>query len=120
MDKVPNQELPKYYSMADVFVLPTLYDPCPKVILEAMACETPIIASKVSGIPELIKNGREGILIPSKNSNLLADKIIDLLSNQDDATLMGKNARSRVENDFTWNLCAKKILQLYHNELEGA
>jgi len=120
MDKIPNQELPKYYSMADVFVLPTLYDPCPKVILEAMACETPIIASKVSGIPELIKDGHEGILIPSKNSNLLADKIIDLLSNQDNAQVMGKNARSRVENEFTWNLCAQKILQLYDNELEGA
>lgn len=120
MDKIPNQELPKYYSMADVFVLPTLYDPCPKVILEAMACATPIIASKVSGIPELIKDGHEGILIPSKNSNLLADKIIDILENQDNAKLMGKNARSRVENDFTWNLCAKKILQLYNNELEGA
>jgi glycosyltransferase involved in cell wall biosynthesis len=119
MDKIPNQELPKYYSMADVFVLPTLYDPCPKVILEAMACETPIIASKVSGIPELIKDGHEGILIPSKNSNLLADKIIDLLENQDNAKVMGKNARSRVENDFTWNLCAQKILQLYDNEIEG-
>jgi glycosyltransferase involved in cell wall biosynthesis len=120
MDKIPNQELPKYYSMADVFVLPTLYDPCPKVILEAMACETPIIASNVSGIPELIKNGHEGILIPSKNSNLLADKIIELLENQDDAKLMGENAWTRVDSDFTWNICAKKILQLYDDELEGA
>jgi glycosyltransferase involved in cell wall biosynthesis len=116
MDKIPNQELSKYYSMADVFVLPTFYDPCPKVILEAMACETPIIASKVSGIPELIKNGHEGYLIPSKNSNLLADKIIDLLSNQDNAKLMGKNARKRVEKDFTWRLCAQKILKLYIDE----
>ncbi len=119
MDKIPNQELPKYYSMADVFVLPTLYDPCPKVILEAMACETPIIASKVSGIPELIKDGHEGVLIPSKNSDLLADKIIDLLSNQDNAKLMGKNARKRVEKDFTWRLCAQKLLQLYINERGG-
>ncbi|MFX1519415.1 MAG: glycosyltransferase family 4 protein [Promethearchaeota archaeon] len=119
VDKIPNQELPKYYSMADVFVLPTLYDPCPKVILEAMACETPIIASKVSGIPELIEDGHEGILIPSKNSSLLADKIIDLLSDQDNAKLMGKNARTRVEKEFTWRLCAQKILQLYINERGG-
>jgi len=120
MDKIPNQELPKYYSMADAFVLPTLYDPCPKVILEAMACETPIIASKVSGIPELIEDGHEGILIPSKNSDLLADKIIDLLSNQSEAERMGKNARARVERDFTWHICARKILQLYTDELEVA
>ncbi len=118
MDKIPNQELPKYYSMADVFVLPTLYDPCPKVILEAMACETPIIASRVSGIPELIKDGREGMLIPSKNSNLIADKIIDLLSNQEKAEQMGKKARLRVKKEFTWHICAQKLLQLYTNEIE--
>ncbi len=67
-----------FFPAMDVFVLPSLWEGFPSVILEAMAAKIPVIASKVDGIPEIIKDGRNGFLVPAGNAEALAGKIAEL------------------------------------------
>jgi len=87
----------KYLKAFDVFVLPSLKEGFPWIILEAMAAEIPIIATNVGAIPEIIENGKEGILIEPKNSQILAEKFFWFLNNQGRAKKMGIKAREKVK-----------------------
>ncbi|MFX0137823.1 MAG: glycosyltransferase family 4 protein, partial [Candidatus Hodarchaeota archaeon] len=106
-------DMPGLYSIASVFAAPTLYENFPIRILENMSCKNPVIATNIVGIPEIIKNGFNGILIPPFNSNALAKNIIKLL---DDKTLfqrIASNARKTVEEKFTLKIFAEKTLSIY-------
>lgn len=104
----------KWYSVADLFVLPSLSEGRPTVIYEAMSCEVPIIATDVGGVSEQIKNDYNGLVIESKNSKLLADKINYLLENDDLRKYMGKNGRKRIiEEGWTWKNHAKNVIHIY-------
>ena len=72
----------KYLKAFDIFVLPSLKEGFPWIILEAMAAEIPIIATKVGALPEIIENNKQGVLVQPKNSEELAEKIIELIQNQ--------------------------------------
>jgi len=87
----------KYLKAFDIFVLPSLKEGFPWIILEAMAAEIPIIATNVGAIPEIIENGKEGILIEPKNSQILAEKFFWFLNNQGRAKKMGIKAREKVK-----------------------
>jgi glycosyltransferase involved in cell wall biosynthesis len=110
--KIPNKELPKYYSDADCFVLPTISEGLPKVVLEAMACECPVITTNVSGNPEVVNN-KTGYLIEAKNANQLKETIKEIQDNKSEARKRAKNAKKIVENNFTWKEAAKKYALLY-------
>ncbi len=71
----PHQEIPYWLSAADVFCLPSLNEGCPNVILEALACETPIVATKVGAIPEMILSEEQGMLVEPANAQALAETI---------------------------------------------
>jgi len=110
---VPHKEIPKYYAYADVFVCPSVWqEPFPLVILEAMACGIPIIASDRGGIPEAI--GNAGLLINPEDTEQLADAIIQVLESPTLADNLGRKARKRVEELFTW----RKIAQDFQSVLE--
>jgi glycosyltransferase involved in cell wall biosynthesis len=81
LGEIPHHLLPAYYSLADVFAFPSLYEAQGKVILEAMACKVPVVTTKVGGIPEMVNNGVNGLLVPPKNSIELSQAIINLLQN---------------------------------------
>ena len=76
--RVPNA--PRYLKAFDIFVLPSVKEGFPWVLLEAMAAEVPIISTKVGAVPEMIEDGKEGVLVPPKDSAALAKKISQLLS----------------------------------------
>ena len=76
------EEIPKYMVAADVFVLPSISEGLPVVILEAMACGVPVIASRISGIPDVLVNEYNGLLIEPKCVQDLANAIISVLSNE--------------------------------------
>ena len=105
---------PLYYKAADVFVLPSMMSTeCyPLTILEAMACGVPIVASKIGGIPDAVKNGESGLLVPPKDSDALADAIIYSLENEDVREKMGKNGRERVKN-YSWGRIAEMTERVY-------
>ncbi|MFH1670499.1 MAG: glycosyltransferase [Patescibacteria group bacterium] len=96
-------------ALSEICVCPSFIEACPLVILEAMALGRPIIASDTYGIPEIIEDGVNGLLIPPGHAGLLADRIRILLSDPEHAHALGQNARSRIEERFTHS----KTLQNY-------
>lgn len=117
LGRVPPERLYSLYHEADVYVQPSLYEPFGITILEAMSMGKPIVATRVGGIPELITNGVEGLLVESGNSLELARAIINVFSDSSRRKCFGRNARKRVEREFTWETIAKKTLELYKNLL---
>ena len=119
MGNLPPEELSDWFVVADIFILPSLAEGRPTVIYEAMASECPIIATNVGGIPEQVKNGYNGFLIESQNPDMLAEKIIYFLENENEMIKMGKNSRKRiVEEGWTWEGYAKKIVDVYKGILK--
>ena len=78
---VPHDELPKYYNIADLYVLPSIREEWSNTIMEAMACKTPVVATAVGGNPYLIIDGKSGFLVPTKDPLSLAKKIKFALEN---------------------------------------
>ncbi|MFW5895196.1 MAG: glycosyltransferase [archaeon] len=115
----PGKELLHLYSVADLFVLPSLSEGRPTVINEAMASECAIVATNVSGIPEQVEDGYNGFLIEPRNPDQLAEKISHLLENTDLMEKMGKKSRKRIiENGWTWEGYAEKVLKVYKDVLD--
>jgi len=91
----------EYYLISDIFVCTSFSESFPRVILEAMAFQLPIISTNVFGILEQIDDGKHGILIPPGDSNLLADKILFLINNPEESKKYAINAFEKVKKDFT-------------------
>ena len=115
------------YSHAAVFCCPSIYEPFGIINLEAMACQTPVVASAVGGIKEVVVHGETGILVnlkqqqeppfepvdPAGFSRALADHLNRLLRDAPLRLAMGAKGRQRVEAVFSWSAIAEKVLALY-------
>jgi starch synthase len=108
------------YSNARVFVCPSVYEPFGIINLEAMACETPIVASAVGGILETVVADKTGLLVDPGNPRSLADAINALLRDREMAQHFGKAGRKRVEQHFSWRSIARRIRRLYEDVVEEA
>jgi glycosyltransferase involved in cell wall biosynthesis len=97
----------------DVFVMPSLYEGVPMTLLEAMILSKPIIASNVGGIPEVVKNGYNGILIPPKDENLIYENCVYLYENKNVRDFLGKNAHYTVLENFNGDKAIKLLTSLY-------
>jgi len=102
----------QYLKAFDVFILPSLKEGFPWIILEAMAAEIPIIATNVGALPEIIENGKQGILVKPKNSQILAEKIFWLLNNEQKAENMGSQAGQKVKREFYLEKMIRKTREL--------
>lgn len=129
-EMLPKDEVIAFYSHAAVFVCPSVYEPFGIINLEAMACETPVVASAVGGIPEIVVDGETGRLVPlelagpdpadpARFEHDLADAVNDLLADPARLDRMGRAARERVEAHFTWQRIAEQTLAFYR-DLTGA
>jgi starch synthase len=126
-ETVPQKDLIALYTHASVFICPSIYEPFGLINLEAMACGTPVVASAVGGIPEVVVDGETGELVPfepisksnSEPSNPrgfardLARAVDGLLLAPGNLETMGKKARQRVEERFSWHAAARKTLDFY-------
>ncbi len=108
-----------YYNICDIFVAPSLYEAFGLVYLEAMACGKPVIGPNIGGVPEIIENGKNGILI-SPEVDSLVKEISILLSNEELCKKIGLNARAHIENNFTIEKMIEKNLEVYNKVLNGA
>jgi glycosyltransferase involved in cell wall biosynthesis len=109
-------KLLKWYSLADVFVLPSLSEGRPMVIYEAMASGCAIVGTRISGLPEQVKDNYNGFLVEPADPAMLAEKIERLINDPEEAARMGKNSRSRVfEERLTWGDYADKVKSLYRS-----
>ncbi len=100
IDSVSNEDLPREYNKAEIFVLPSFFEGNPKVLLEAMACGLPVITTDVVGINTIIKNRFSGILCEPNPENLRMS-ILELLSNKLMQYDLGSNARKDIEKMFS-------------------
>lgn len=107
-------ELKEFYSRADVLVVPSIVDESlGLVILEAMAANTPVVASNKGGIPLVVKDGKNGILVRAKSSKGIIDAVNKLLNNPQLAKKMGINARETVMNKFDWVNISPEFVKIY-------
>ena len=111
---VSHAELPQYYNAADVFVLPSHYESFGLVALEAMACGTPVVASRVGGLTSFISDGLTGYLIPWRCPEPFARRIETLLSNPILRNTMGQAARSRAIG-MSWGRAADRTMNVYES-----
>lgn len=113
------QDVAAILSVCDLFVLPSLWEGFPNVILEAMAAGTPIVATTVDGVPELIENGETGLLAPPADSQALAQAIAQMIQNQGKAAAMAQGARQVVQTTFSIERTVTQIEALYQQLLNG-
>ena len=97
---VAHQEVLRLVSDSKVLVLPTRFEAFPYAVIEALSLGTPVIASHVGGIPEVISSGVEGLLVPKEDPNSLAAAILELIDNPAMCDDMGQKGRKRFESDF--------------------
>jgi glycosyltransferase involved in cell wall biosynthesis len=110
---IPRDQLPHYYAASDVVVVPSLQEGWGLVATEAMATGKPVIGTKVGGIPDQIIDGYNGFLVPPRDPEAIARKILELLENPEKAKEMGKKARQLAEEKFDIEIRVKKIVTLY-------
>lgn len=113
--KVPRCLLPYLYSSASIYVLPSTFEGLPATILEAMACGCPIIATKVSGIPEAVefdRNVKAGILIDKPDPLELSKALDLLLENETLRNIFSQNALRNVRSKFAWSINVKKYMDV--------
>jgi glycosyltransferase involved in cell wall biosynthesis len=117
LDAVKNTELVEFYRHSEIFVLPTYYEAFPKVVVEAMACGKPVVATRTGGIPELVEDGETGFLVPFAAPEVISSKLTALLGDRDLGSAMGRRARDRIVAQFTWHAVAQRIKSVY-DEIE--
>jgi len=109
-----SNELNKFYKRASIFVAPSVWDePLGLVILEAMASKTPVVVTRKGGIPLAVKDGVNGYFVRPRNASEIADKVNLLLSDETKRLKMAENARRIVEEKFSWEAIAHRLILMY-------
>jgi glycosyltransferase involved in cell wall biosynthesis len=112
-------DIPELLSLFDVFVLPSIAEACPIVVLEAMAMKSPVVATNVGGVPEEIPDSDYGWVVPPKDSDALAGAIAEALDDLKECRRRAANARERVESVFSLEACVDRHEDLYRSLAEG-
>lgn len=114
------QRMAALYQRAAVFVHPAHYEGLPTVLLEAMACGRPVVATAVSGALDVIQPGENGLLVPPHDPAEMAAAILRLLADPALAERLGRAARRTVEERYSWEKVGSRYLQLYQQLAEAA
>ncbi len=115
LGRIAETELVAHYSLADVFALPSMssskdIEGFGIVFLEAGACEVAVVGSRSGGIPDAVEEGITGLLVPPEATQKLSEALLELLKDPERAKTMGKQARARIEKDFTWTSVSDRML----------
>jgi glycosyltransferase involved in cell wall biosynthesis len=111
------QDVPKLLAVMDVFVLPSLSEGLSIALLEAMRAGRPVVATRVGGNPELVIEGKTGFLVAAEDAPALAQAILKLLEDSNQAKTFGARARRLVEQQYTLDRMADEYLQLYQQAM---
>ena len=118
-EMLPRPDVVQLLTHATLFVCPSVYEPLGIVNLEAMACETAVVASAVGGIPEVVADGVTGLLVPYAPAYpegfeaALAEAVNSLVTDPDRAAEMGKAGRARADREFSWDAIARRTIEVY-------
>jgi len=114
-----DKEKVRLFQSASVFVLPSIYEDYGIVNLEALSCATPVIATRVGGVPEIVKDGENGFLVKPGDSEELASAIDRLMGNSELRRKMGEEGRKIVLNDFSWGKIIERLEEIYISVLNN-
>jgi glycosyltransferase involved in cell wall biosynthesis len=122
---VSRSTLPRYFAMADAVVVPSVRDSAgnvdglPNVLLEAMASGKAIVATNVAGIPEALRAGEDGLLVPEKDPAGIADAVVALMQSDELRGRLGRAARRRVEEDMSWKKAGERFESVLRSVAEA-
>lgn len=112
-------DIPNLIGAMDVFVLASVIEGFPNVLLEALAMAKPVVATEVGGIPELIESGRNGILVPPRDGRALAEAVLSLFKNPEGARAMGRRGMEKIRKSFTLERMFDQYEALYLSLLQS-
>lgn len=116
LGEVENNTLPGLYANADVFVLPSLSEGMPRTVLEALACGTPVVANELPQLKPVLEG--TGMMAPSTHPSEFGDAIVRVATS-DERESMEKQARKRIEAEFTWSETVERVTEVYHELTNG-
>lgn len=122
--RIPWNDVPAFLAMGDIFVLPSVRDASgnedglPTVLLEALSLGQPVVASRIGGVPLVVKPGENGILCPSGNTEALSQAIAGLVGDDRLRARLGEAARASVQEQFNWTEVAGRFAALFTNAVE--
>ena len=123
-DGKTGKELRDWFATADIFIGPSIITPDGDtegqgvVFLESMASGTPVIASNVGGIKDVVRDGFSGLLVPQRNPQAIADKVLTLAKDQDLREQLIQNALELVRADYSWEQSGRNFLKIYQQCIE--
>jgi glycosyltransferase involved in cell wall biosynthesis len=118
LGSVDQEKIVRVYQQASVFVNPTLREDFGIVNLEALSCETPVIASDTMGLNEVIRNGVNGILVQPNNPRQIANALKKLLENKGLRKKYGRNGRRMIKAHFSWDSIAREAVKIYEKVIK--
>jgi len=110
---LPPGEVARGYRESSVFVMPSPNEGLAQVVLEAMASGLPVMATDRAGANDCMVNGKEGLIVPARNTNALAEAILWCHQHPEERQTMGKAARARIESEFTLEHYNQRVIALY-------
>jgi glycosyltransferase involved in cell wall biosynthesis len=120
--RVSDRDLPDFYRLADVTVLPSVSmgEAFGLVLLEAMACAKPVIASDLPGVRAVVNHGMDGLLVEPNNPAALANSLRTILKDDNLRRVMGRSGRAKVEASYGWEHIGVKLENIYRQVLNGS
>jgi glycosyltransferase involved in cell wall biosynthesis len=114
--RVGHDEITRHYAAADAFCLPSFAEGVPVVLMEAMAMEIPVVASRVMGIPELVEDSRSGLLVRPGRSRAIADALARLAASEQLRHQLGRAGRARIHARFSLERSVRALQEIYEAE----
>ncbi len=114
---IPHDELPRYLNRLRLLILPSYTEQFGQIILEAMACGTPVLATPVGGIPDIIEDGQTGFIMEDNSPECIAKNVIRAL-NEPNLTTIVRNARLLIESEYSYEAVVNKYRRIFDNPRE--
>ena len=116
--RVPYDEIVKIYNQSRILLITSRYEGLPATMLEAMACGTPVVASRIGGIPEVIRNPNHGSLFDLSDLNEAASICLKIFDKPDQSSLDSDKIRDYIQNHFSWEIITGKMIKVYKDLIE--
>jgi L-malate glycosyltransferase len=113
--EIPHSDVPKYLNSLDIYCAPSEMESFGVAVIEASACEIPVIVSNVGGLPEVVKDGETGFIVEPKNPFQIAEKLFELISDHQLRRQFGENGRRFVQKNYNWDSNVSGMVEIYKN-----